>query len=61
MGKNKSSQISMSSAARGQKVVRSFPRDDSSANLGSKKVQKDGDLKGSLSNLSHSLEGASAK
>lgn len=56
-----SKNVDKSSGPRGQTVVRSFGRDDSSFTRGvSNDEAKNGKLSGSPTDLSHSLTGASA-
>lgn len=60
MPKSKSSNVSMSKGARGQTVVRSFGRDDSSYAVNDGEAKNGKAMGGSTSNLAHSLSGASA-
>ena len=56
-----SKNVEKSSGPRGQTIVRSFGRDDSSFSKGiSDAESKNGKAGGSVTNLSHSLTGASA-
>lgn len=55
------SNCQVTSGPRGQKVVRSFGRDDSSADVGSNEMSMNGaKMGGGVSNLGHSVSGASA-
>lgn len=58
MTAKKSNGIETSPARKGQEIVRSFPRDNSSYDPGSKSEQRNGNLKGSDTNLSHSITGS---
>lgn len=59
MGTSKSNYITQSEAKAGQKIVRAYGRDNSSLEPGSKSEQRMGKLKGSGSDLSHSITGGS--